>query len=76
MTTETSDDDREMLSIDPVLMRDVGAAADRAGMAPDDLIELALERWLAESERGEARPAAPPHGAKRSAPRIFLDWSH
>lgn len=53
-------------TIDRLRMTDIRVAAGRAGVAPGDLVELAIRRYLDEIEASGAEPAEQP---------VFFDWT-
>ena len=64
MTMQSDDDGGATITIDRTQMTDIREAAGREGVEPQDLVERALQRYLAELEPDEG-----------GEPALFFDWS-
>ena len=64
----SDDDGGATITIDRTRMSDIRVAAGREGVEPHDLVERALERYLAELELDDVDE--PDHGEA-----LFFDWS-
>jgi len=69
---QTCEDGSATFTIDERLTRDVRARADRAGVAPDDLVEIAIRRGLDELEMAHVAATT---GERRRDGAMFFDWS-
>jgi hypothetical protein len=67
MTMQRDEDGAATFTIDRWRMTDIRDAAGRAGVEPNDLVELAIRRYL--DEIGDDQPAA------TAEQRLFFDWS-